>query len=233
MTWPPEYTIRVSARAKRLSLRVGATRGLEVVLPRGVHERHVAPLLEQHRDWIEARLGAVAPVALPVVPEVIELAAVGEVWRVAWSDVETEYLRLNPNKKDLVLHLQAPLSHQQRFPGLFKAWLQRQAKRHLPGMLDALCEAHGFEYRKLSIRLQKTRWGSCSEHKHISLNAKLLLMPRPLAEHIMLHELCHTVHMNHSQQFWALLSQVDPHTSQHHPQSRQFKTVTTQWLESS
>jgi predicted metal-dependent hydrolase len=62
------------------------------------------------------------------------------------------------------------------------------------------------------VRNQNGRWGSCSPRGGISLNAKLLLLPRPLAQNVVLHELCHIRHRNHGPDFWAELRRLDPET---------------------
>jgi predicted metal-dependent hydrolase len=85
--------------------------------------------------------------------------------------------------------------------------LYLQAKASLPGELAQLARKHGFIYRSVQIRKSKTRWGSCSSKKTISLSLYLMLLPEHLREYVLLHELCHTTHMNHSASFWALLDQ--------------------------
>ena len=77
-------------------------------------------------------------------------------------------------------------------------------------MLEQLAEEHGFHYNGLSIRAQKTRWGSCSSKKNINLNCKLLFMPVEVVNCVMIHELCHTIEMNHSSRFWDLVADCDP-----------------------
>jgi len=60
------------------------------------------------------------------------------------------------------------------------------------------------------VRSQRSRWGSCSRRRAISLNQKLLFVPPPLVRYVFLHELCHTVHFDHSPAFWAFLAQREP-----------------------
>jgi hypothetical protein len=60
------------------------------------------------------------------------------------------------------------------------------------------------------VRRQKTRWGSCSSRGTISLNAKLLFLPPPLVDHLLLHELCHTRHMDHSPAYWTCVAGFEP-----------------------
>ncbi|MDC0145065.1 M48 family metallopeptidase [bacterium] len=79
------------------------------------------------------------------------------------------------------------------------------ARKILKQRLDQLCEKHNFLYGNLSIRNQKTRWGSCSAKNNISLNAKLTSLPKELMDYVILHELVHTRVKNHSKDFWGTL----------------------------
>jgi len=82
-----------------------------------------------------------------------------------------------------------------------------EARNELTGRLHYLAEKHGFTYNRLTIRNQKTRWGSCSHKNNISLNMKLVLLPDELADYVILHELVHTRIHDHSKRFWAELDQ--------------------------
>ena len=67
-----------------------------------------------------------------------------------------------------------------------------------------------FKYKKVTIRAQKTRWGSCSSNKNLSFNVKILILPKYLQDYIVVHELCHLREMNHSQKFWSLVEKKIP-----------------------
>ena len=75
----------------------------------------------------------------------------------------------------------------------------------LPPRLEALAKKHGFRYSRCSVRDVQSRWGSCTSRGSINLNIHLVLLPDILIDYVLLHELCHTVEMNHSDRFWALL----------------------------
>ena len=75
----------------------------------------------------------------------------------------------------------------------------------LPPRLEALAKKHGFRYSRCSVRDVQSRWGSCTSRGSINLNIRLVLLPDRLIDYVLLHELCHTVEMNHSERFWALL----------------------------
>jgi predicted metal-dependent hydrolase len=91
-----------------------------------------------------------------------------------------------------------------------RRWTKRQAKAILPPMLIRLVHELGFTVGDITIRNQRTRWGSCSRSKSISLNQKLLFLSPDLVRYVMLHELCHTRVMSHSRKFWGLVASYDP-----------------------
>ncbi len=84
------------------------------------------------------------------------------------------------------------------------------AKKQLTSHLHELAKRFEFSYNKVSIRNQKTRWGSCSHNNNISLNRKILRLPEKLQEYILLHELVHTRIKDHSMKFWQELEKILP-----------------------
>lgn len=86
--------------------------------------------------------------------------------------------------------------------------MRQEANRTFPLMLKTLAEKNQFGYTSLKINKSRTRWGSCSSKKMINLSYFCLLLPQYLIEFVMLHELCHTIEMNHGQRFWELLDKV-------------------------
>lgn len=83
--------------------------------------------------------------------------------------------------------------------------LRHEAREALPLRVEALAALHGFRYGRVSIRASRTRWGSCSARNDLSLSLFLMTLPPHLRDFVILHELCHTVHHNHSAAFHALL----------------------------
>ena len=93
---------------------------------------------------------------------------------------------------------------------LVEAWYRREAKRRLPARLAPYVRMLGVKPKGISIRAQRTRWGSCSSQGTISLNWRLLLLPADLCDYILVHELCHLRYLDHSANFWALVESVFP-----------------------
>jgi predicted metal-dependent hydrolase len=86
--------------------------------------------------------------------------------------------------------------------------LRYEAKRVLPARLAMLAQQHGFQYTSVKINNSRTHWGSCTSRKNINLSLSVMMLPEHLVDYILLHELCHTVEMNHSERFWALMDKV-------------------------
>ena len=86
--------------------------------------------------------------------------------------------------------------------------LRREAKRILPAMVERLARQHGFSYGRVTIRATRSKWGCCTSQNNLSLSLFLMTLPTHLQEFVVLHELCHTLHHNHSAEFHALLNRV-------------------------
>jgi hypothetical protein len=94
--------------------------------------------------------------------------------------------------------------------GRVEAHLRRLAARELPARLHELARAHGFAVKAVSVRNQRTRWGSCSPSGRISLNWRLIQVPPAVCDYVLLHELAHLRHLNHSTRFWRELARLCP-----------------------
>jgi predicted metal-dependent hydrolase len=84
-----------------------------------------------------------------------------------------------------------------------KRALNLEAKEILPERVNYLANLYGFQFNELTIKPMKTRWGACSNSKNITLNCYLMMLPWNLIDYVILHELVHTIHMNHSDKFWS------------------------------
>ena len=81
-----------------------------------------------------------------------------------------------------------------------------EARKILGDLVEKYAQEHGFKFNRVSVKSLKSRWGSCSAKKNINLNVKILRLPQKLRDYVILHELVHTEHLNHSALFWTRLS---------------------------
>lgn len=103
-----------------------------------------------------------------------------------------------------------------------KKLLQKQAKSYLPYRLEYYAKLYGYEYDKVRLSHAGTRWGSCSSNRTISLNIGLMQVPEPLRDYVILHELAHLNHMDHSPAFWSEVASHDPRYKLHRNRLKQF-----------
>lgn len=106
-----------------------------------------------------------------------------------------------------------------------KDYLQNKKKALLivKDRIEFYNKIYNFSFNKIYIRNQKTRWGSCSSNKNISINYKVLFLSNELLDYIIVHELCHLKEMNHSKNFWKLVESVIPNYLELKKQLRKIK----------
>lgn len=102
------------------------------------------------------------------------------------------------------------------------AILRREAKHHLPHRIRYLADTYGFEYTSLRFTHASSRWGSCNSKKAISLNIALMNLPYELIDYVLIHELSHTKHLDHSERFWKEVGRVDIEYLVHRKQLKRY-----------
>lgn len=110
-------------------------------------------------------------------------------------------------------HLKITYSPAQR--ALWEKRLKRDAYSHFALRVQHFLPMTGGNFKRITIRDQKTRWGSCSETGTLSFNWRLMLVPPEVLDYVVVHELCHLTHMNHGKEFWAKVASVDPEYKEH------------------
>ncbi len=93
---------------------------------------------------------------------------------------------------------------------IFEKWIREYARKVIEDRTKSISLEAGFKYNRVSIREQSTRWGSCSSERNLNFNWKLILAPPQVLDYVVVHELSHTVEMNHSKSFWNVVEKVMP-----------------------
>lgn len=204
-------TVRRSRRAKRLQVRVLPHGHAEVIVPPRASAAEVRDFIEASRDWIEKtrmRTLGRGPAADLSLPTRIRLVAAGETWQVSYEAVggRSGFREERGSGGD---HLRIA-GRDPEARNALRTWLMTRARRLLPDHVDRVARATGLRPAGLSIRRQRTRWGSCTARRRINLNCSALFLGEPLLDYLIVHELCHLKHMNHSERFWSLVASFVP-----------------------
>jgi predicted metal-dependent hydrolase len=190
-------------RARRYLLRMRADGTARVTIPRGGSAAAAREFVDRNRPWLERQWQQMQ--ARPRHPAALYLGSTvlfrGELVPIQSDQPErfrfgTEILPLSETLTDLR-------------PAIEKH-LRKLAARELPARLTELAGHHGFAVKRVTVRSQRTRWGSCSQRSGISLNWRLIQTPAHVRDYIMLHELAHLRQMNHSNRFWHEVERLCP-----------------------
>ena len=211
-----EYSVRESRRAKRIIMRLDAKRGLEIVYPRGIRQPAPAEVLVEHQDWVletleKARVWQSTAFQRQYVQ--------GAIFPYLGDDLRLSLLTSTngkPSVKRVGARLDVALppavegNDSAALRTAIELFYRQQAKLHLPRRTREIAETIGLKYGRVYIRNQKTRWGSCSSKGNLNFNLRLMMAPPAAIDYVIIHELCHLVHMNHSRAFWALVAKHCP-----------------------
>lgn len=208
LDWPPPYTLKRSKRARRVNLRLCPERGLELIVPLQCTDEMALEFLNEQKAWVYKHKALLNPKpTVAKLPEKLELPALEKNWFIRLENISGyKKIKLLEMRNELVLFgenlaLEPCLKE-------LKQWLYMLAEKELYLWLRQLSNETGLAFNRLTIRNQSTRWGSCSHDKNISLSVKLLFLPKNLTEYVLVHELCHTKHLDHSARFWGLVKEI-------------------------
>jgi predicted metal-dependent hydrolase len=201
-----EYTLRRSPRARRVRVSVGNDGAVRVTLPRRAPLRAADEAVRELTPWIQRRRRALARAAAEVARAPGTVPYLG-----AELTLVPERGRTRVHRRGDVLLVPAGADRNEAL----ERWYRRAARAEIAPRLDAAVARAGTSYKRLTIRGQRTRWGSCSTSGAMSFNWRLLLAPEPVLDYVIEHEVCHIEVMDHSARFWALLESRVPDWREH------------------
>lgn len=179
-----------------MSVIVDAHRGVEVVLPRTCPERAAAAAVRELEPWIRRRLAERERVQAALAGRGATVPYLGRPLALVPQTGRTRVLRRGES-------LLVPAGEERI--GALERYYRHAARAEISPRLQRACARAGVSYRRLAIRSQRTRWGSCSSSGTLSFNWRLLLAPEPVLDYVVWHEVCHLLVADHSPRFWALL----------------------------
>lgn len=221
-----DWSLRVSRRARYARLQVKPFGGLEVIIPARFPRNQVAALVDRHAAWARRQLARQTSLRQAInLPNELSLIFDNSSTPIVYRGDSPCDAGDNRCDEHIVIN---GIDQRARIDEL-RRFIRRRAQQSLPPLLEQVSRRIGLGFNRVSIRSQKTRWGSCSNRGNISLNDQLLFLPAETVEYLMIHELCHTRHLNHSRAFWALVQTHCPGYRAHETHLRKSRNLVPDW----
>jgi predicted metal-dependent hydrolase len=210
------YTLRRSFRARRVRLEISERNGLVIIVPRSYPADKLPGLIKSKERWISKHLQRLSQLEPLPAPRKLKT---GDTIPYLGRDCELimqknhsgEAVVLRGNKLAVI----PDLFDNGMLEASLEQWYRSEAARLISDIANRMVSQIGIDYKRIVIRGQKTRWGSCSRRKNLSFNWKLIMAPQPVVEYVVIHELLHLKEMNHSKKFWQLVAQNCPDWREH------------------
>lgn len=227
--WPPHYKVKKHRRARHVKLRTTKLNGLEITVPYRFNLKEIPFILEENRIWITRQILNWQASQEIKLPDHIAVHALEKSWSVHYVPCDAKIdLIERPNRE---IALVGRVEDKELCRKKLIVWLKHQSKTHLIPKLESISEKIKLDFSSVRVRDQQTLWGSCTVNKSINLNYKLLFLPPSLVTHVMIHELCHTVYLNHSEKFWALVAAHDSSWHEHKLALRRADQFIPGWIQ--
>lgn len=211
-----EYRL-IRSRRKTISIKVSLDNGIEVRAPLKASKEAIIKVINDNEDWIRKTYENIKKEGAKSLDLKYET---GEKVYFLGKEIEIEVkegakctISFNGEKFLFKMEgdvLQVPHKREQMGRELYIAYLRQAGKKYLELRTRQLAAQYGFKVNVITIKNIKTRWGSCSTKNNINLNLRLMMAPEQVIDYVIIHELCHTVEMNHSQNFWKLVESIIP-----------------------
>jgi predicted metal-dependent hydrolase len=201
-------TIKRLRSSKSLKLRVYEDGRVVVTAPRFVLQGQVDRFIAEHIEWIHEKRSSVLKLQSSLIDNRSTLFFRGQEMPFRLSISTTK--KASVEIIDQTILVTAPNEDHVTVRSLLEKWYRKQAEKYFKERLPLLSDLVNKDVRNITIRSQRTRWGSCSSRTTISLNWRLVMAPDSVSDYVIYHELAHLTHMNHSKKFWQLVEDYCP-----------------------
>ena len=208
---PIPFQLKKSDR-KTVGIRVTDTGIVEISAPRHLPSETLMDVLKQRARWIyEKRNQVLSETFEEPFPLILGQQIPFRGRSIGLNiEVKSDIVRCSARLKDDVLRLTVSESTRETLVPLLEAWFRDRAKSAFMERIAYYAPIVGVRVGRISVKDQKTRWGSCSSKSNLNFNWRLLLAPEDVLDYVVVHELCHLVHLNHSAAFWEMVEHVMP-----------------------
>lgn len=202
----------VYSKRKTVEIKIEYPNRVIVRAPVGLDKTMILEILESKGDWILKKLELIKARAQPAEKRFIdgeEFVYLGQVYRLAVvidEGVRKPVVKLNGGE----LVITAPIFDPELLRTFVQKWYGEQVLATASKLVEEYVDVIGRRPAKIKVSSARKRWGSCSSQGNVLLSWRLAMAPLPVLEYVLVHELCHLVHMNHSREYWDLVESVLP-----------------------
>lgn len=211
----PDYNIVVRPRRKTASIVIRPNNDIDVLVPSYMPASHIERFVLSKRKWIDKKLHFNETIRLQHKPKEFITGEIfnflGVPYQLNVTHERTESILLNNN--DLIIYIKAGLTEEKQMHLIRRkltSWYREQAEFQLHDRAEHFSTMIGKTPTHTGIKNYKSRWGSCHHDGRVYLNWRLIMAPEWVIDYVVVHELCHLVHHNHSPTFWQLVETVVP-----------------------
>ncbi len=212
-----DYQVVRSRKRKHARIKVQDCQ-VFVVVPESTRDERIQQLLKQKNRWINEKLKVQASVP-PVKPKEYvsgeSFAYLGRNYRLKVINEKPEPVKLNKGR--FMVQVPVDISEErrtQRIQDKLTRWYKEHALQRLTEKTERYAGIVGVQPKSVGIKSFKSRWGSCSKQGNIQYNWRIIIAPHHIVDYVVVHELCHMIHHNHSDKFWRLVESVLPEYQQ-------------------
>jgi len=208
------YLHQPSKRCKNIHLKINAQGQIIVSSPPRIKKEKIETFISQQQDWIQQQRQKIANLQKLIESDQHLLIFGKKYQKINQFDSQQSVGIFLTDNQQLLINYPKKFSQKiikQEITNLLKKAARHYFKKKLP----LLAEKMQVNYQTYTLRQQKTRWGSCSSSGSISLNWRLVHWQPPIIDYVLIHELAHLEHHNHSRKFWQFVAQYDPDYAEH------------------
>ena len=208
----------IHSRRRTIALVIEHDGSVTVRAPLRMSARAIQDFVEKHTGWLEKKQAEMSS----IVPEPIKQYQPGENFLFLGGEYSLEIVQ--DQRKKLVLddHFKLTESARKNAELVFQNWYRKQALQIITERVKYFADKYDLHFAKIRITSARTRWGSCSSKGTLSFSWRLILTPMETVDYVVVHELAHTVHHNHSKRFWSLVEKIMPDYKEQRKRLRQY-----------
>lgn len=206
-----DYLHKISKRAKNISMRLDANGNLLITTPRFTPKLLIKHFISNNQEWIKQQQSKYSNKQQK---NNQQIDIFGQSYQKVIINDPKQILGVFAKNGQLLINSVKPLTNKS-IEQKIDNFLKTTARKYLVVRIKQLAEKMQLSFTKITLREQTTRWGSCSNKGNLSFNWRLVHFSPEIIDYVIIHELSHLKHLNHSRQFWQLVAQYDPAYSLH------------------